>query len=243
MSRVRPFFAAIGLAASLCYPATHASAQQSPDYGITGLTYVQVAASAFVPMVSDTPYTTTNGPVLRIAGGVGGTQAFFAAPVHIPSGAILKTLELDYCDASGGVGFIQGTIVGSDRFGNIIHNVPYIVSDGAGCETKTSDLSGLNIVADNHAKHFWLVGVVGSHSVNTGLAGMVVGYQLQVSPAPGVATFADVPTSHPFFQFIEALADSGITGGCGGGNYCPNTPVTRGQMAVFLAKALGLHFQ
>ena len=62
----------------------------------------------------------------------------------------------------------------------------------------------------------------------------------QVSPAPAVATFADVPTSHPQFQFIEALAKSGITGGCGGGSFCPDTPLTRGQMAVFLAKGLGL---
>ncbi len=30
----------------------------------------------------------------------------------------------------------------------------------------------------------------------------------------------------------------GITGGCGNGNYCPNNPVTRQQMAVFLLKAL-----
>jgi hypothetical protein len=51
-----------------------------------------------------------------------------------------------------------------------------------------------------------------------------------------------VPTGHNFFQFIEALAASGITGGCGNGNYCPDNAVTRGQMAVFLAKALGLQF-
>jgi hypothetical protein len=63
-----------------------------------------------------------------------------------------------------------------------------------------------------------------------------------VSPAPGAASFGDVPTNHPFFQFIEALRASGITGGCGNGNYCPDTPLTRGQMAVFLAKALGLHW-
>ena len=63
-----------------------------------------------------------------------------------------------------------------------------------------------------------------------------------VSTAPDTATFNDVSTDHPFFQFIEALAASGITGGCGGGNYCPDNPVTRGQMAVFLAKALGLHW-
>src|SRR5262245_15632881 len=72
--------------------------------------------------------------------------------------------------------------------------------------------------------------------------GVEVWWHRTVSPAPAVATFADVPTSHIFFQFVEALAASGITGGCGGGNFCPDAPVTRGQMAAFLAKALGLHF-
>jgi S-layer homology domain len=64
----------------------------------------------------------------------------------------------------------------------------------------------------------------------------------QVSPAPAVASFGDVPTDHVFFQFIEALADSNITAGCGSGNFCPDAALTRGQMAVFLAKALGLHW-
>jgi S-layer homology domain len=68
------------------------------------------------------------------------------------------------------------------------------------------------------------------------------GHHLQVSPAPGAATFGDVPTGHPFFQFVEALAASGITAGCGNGNFCPDAPLTRGQMAVFLSKALGLHW-
>src|SRR6185436_4955518 len=75
-----------------------------------------------------------------------------------------------------------------------------------------------------------------------GLYYITVRYRLQVSPAPATATFGDVPTDHPFFQFIEALAASGITGGCGNGNYCPNAPLTRGQMAVFLSKALGLQW-
>jgi hypothetical protein len=58
-----------------------------------------------------------------------------------------------------------------------------------------------------------------------------------------VATFPnDVPTTHPFFRFIEALAASGITAGCSADSYCPDNPVTRGEMAVFLAAALGLHF-
>lgn len=64
-----------------------------------------------------------------------------------------------------------------------------------------------------------------------------------VSDPPATATFGDVPTSHPFYQFVEALASSGITAGCGNGaNFCPDAPLTRGQMAVFLSKALGLHW-
>lgn len=35
----------------------------------------------------------------------------------------------------------------------------------------------------------------------------------------------------------EQLFHDGVTGGCGGGNYCPTAPVTRAQMAVFLSKA------
>jgi hypothetical protein len=65
----------------------------------------------------------------------------------------------------------------------------------------------------------------------------------EVSPPPALATFGDVPTDHPFYQFVEALAKSGITGGCGNGNFCPDSPLTRGQMAVFLAKGLGLGWE
>jgi hypothetical protein len=55
------------------------------------------------------------------------------------------------------------------------------------------------------------------------------------------AAFGDVATDAPYLRLVEALAASGITGGCGGGNFCPNSPLTRAQMAVFLATALGLH--
>ncbi len=56
-------------------------------------------------------------------------------------------------------------------------------------------------------------------------------------PATG-SVFLDVPASDPFAAWIEELASLQITGGCGGGNYCPGAPVTRSQMAVFLLKAL-----
>jgi hypothetical protein len=45
---------------------------------------------------------------------------------------------------------------------------------------------------------------------------------------------------NPFADWIEELADREITGGCGGNNFCPTNPNTRGQMAVFLTKTFGL---
>jgi hypothetical protein len=52
--------------------------------------------------------------------------------------------------------------------------------------------------------------------------------------------FADVPETSAFCRWIEELANRGITGGCGGGNYCPLDPVTREQMAVFLTTTFAL---
>lgn len=46
--------------------------------------------------------------------------------------------------------------------------------------------------------------------------------------------FSDVPNSNPFHADIQALADTGVTTGCGGGRFCPSDFVTREQMAAFM---------
>ncbi len=60
------------------------------------------------------------------------------------------------------------------------------------------------------------------------------------SPPPAVGLFGDVPASNGFAKWIEELANRGISAGCGSGNYCPENPVTRGQMAVFLTTTFAL---
>jgi hypothetical protein len=54
---------------------------------------------------------------------------------------------------------------------------------------------------------------------------------------PGVP-FADITCTTGFDPWIEQFGADGITAGCGGGNYCPGSPVTRDQMAVFIEKAM-----
>ena len=48
--------------------------------------------------------------------------------------------------------------------------------------------------------------------------------------------FFDVPAAHPFHADIVKIARAGITAGCGSGQYCPDSPVTRAQMSIFLLK-------
>ena len=50
-------------------------------------------------------------------------------------------------------------------------------------------------------------------------------------------TFADVPPTHIFWNFVERLYEAGVTGGCGGDNYCPAAPTSREQMAVLVLRA------
>ena len=69
---------------------------------------------------------------------------------------------------------------------------------------------------------------------------LVRGFDLADAPSAG---FAD--TTGSFFESdIDALAAAGVTEGCDAGppaRYCPNAPVTRAQMAVFIHRALYPH--
>jgi Zn-dependent metalloprotease len=61
------------------------------------------------------------------------------------------------------------------------------------------------------------------------------------SPPPASGTsFDDVPASHWAAAWIEQLATDGITGGCSASPplYCPESSVTRAQMAIFLERAM-----
>ena len=60
-----------------------------------------------------------------------------------------------------------------------------------------------------------------------------------VGPVAAYA-FNDVPSDSPHAAGIAYVDGAGITHGCdSSGNYCPDNPVTRGQMATFLYRASG----
>ena len=51
-------------------------------------------------------------------------------------------------------------------------------------------------------------------------------------------SFTDVPRSQTFYKRIETLLHYGITAGCTATTYCPNDPVSRANMAIFIAKGI-----
>ena len=60
------------------------------------------------------------------------------------------------------------------------------------------------------------------------------------TPPACTGEFGDDACPSLFADWIEQLAAEGVTAGCGNGNYCPESPVNRAQMAVFLTKTFNL---
>ena len=60
--------------------------------------------------------------------------------------------------------------------------------------------------------------------------------------AAGTPRFEDVPRTYPERHFIERLAELEITAGCSSkpAMFCPDQPVSRGQMATLVSRALDL---
>lgn len=169
----------------------------------------------------------------------------YAIP-RLPNGALLTGIEAYFCNTNPdhnhllGIQLYKTIYDGTDDqfLGAAVYSA---TSNGCG-EFVSADLTSLNYQVNYFDNQLYLRAYIADMDGSQAIAGVNLYYRLQVSPAPLTADFGDVPTDHPYFQFIEALSGSGITAGCGNGDYCPDRPITRGEMAVFLAKALGLQW-
>lgn len=228
----------IRLAVFLVLPFLTAAAVSGQNYGL-GEQVLTLGPAAFQPYTSDVAYG--RGPDGYLAG-IGS----YTAPLSLPNGA--EILQLCLYSNTQFTSFVEARIrtirlVSSGQQpqiadiweSDVVDLIPgydrlctdtfsYVFSDTAG--------------SGEHISHEIFVAV----DVGSALGGVQITWRRQVSPPPGTPTFGDVPPSDAAFAFVEAMVASGITAGCGSGNYCPDGPVTRRQMAVFFAKALGLHW-
>jgi hypothetical protein len=254
-------FRSASLAAIFLLSASKILAQlpETPHGGFGGdLQVLTIPHIAFVPHNGSQDYFTSccaGDSYRRVISGVN----VFYAPLSLPNGALIERIDYFVRDSDPAAdaeisGRLCRTWISEDgaQFNGTCTD--QITSAGAPGDTVLSVSPNHTVRYDDFdgdgtpesvnyilAVQFGIYGTF-NYTANLRLRGARILYRRQVSPAPATATFADVPTSHPFFQYVEALANSGITAGCGSGNYCPDSPLTRGQMAVFLAKALGLHW-
>jgi hypothetical protein len=238
--------AALLLAVAAATAESRESAVPVPGtYGTQGLTFVNVHAYAFQPTYS-TDLVTEDGNGYRYFGAPP-VSPWMGAPVQLPSGVVIDHIRISLCSedpdallltlydngvgGSGGGGGTQivslQTPLGCGEAFAAVPNGGYLYTQNA-----------------NHPLYLALYWAGDGFDGATKFNNVSIAYRRAVSPAPLNATFNDVPVSHPFFQYVEALGQSGITGGCNASPplYCPDAPLTRAQMAAFLAKALGLHW-
>jgi len=65
---------------------------------------------------------------------------------------------------------------------------------------------------------------------------LVRAMRLNANDAPAQSIFSDVPPSHWAFPYVQLLAQRGITSGCGGGQFCPNNTLSRGEAATLISR-------
>ncbi len=258
---------ALGLVAVLTLPA---SAQLVPHAGKlvdpAGVPQEAGAAGSLLPV--DSPSPSVFGTALWTVYGVGPCDGFVRTgsaaisqsdcnvtenattsgsaligfPVHVPSGASVQIARLYYYEndvaTRPSVGFYK-----VDHINGTATQIMAMDPPGTSGGNSMYESAPFAETIDNYKYTYnLLILLPRTATATTRLYQILLYYKLQVSPAPSTATFVDVPVGSTYHRFVEALYASGITAGCGGGNFCPNSNITRGQMAVWLSAALGLAY-
>jgi hypothetical protein len=190
---------------------------------------------------------------------VPGAFSYYLAPLPLPEGAVIESICVYANDSdTGDFGYVQAyltavklvplgespstlTIPGASAQSGSDIGYGYYCSDPF-----SYTLRGLvDVDGDGNqdaAVHYLTLYLPAASQNALAFGGVRITWKRSVSPPPATPRFGDVPASDQAFPFIEALAASGITAGCSQTNYCPDANLTRRQMAIFLAKALGLHW-
>jgi len=236
---------AVFLVAPAAVPEAAAQGLMPDYYGTADTNYHYISAEEFRP--------TENVAYIHAAHGFWtayNTTLVAMAPLRLPSGALVDGYTIVYDDSDAVLNLeleLNRYWVGAfGAKGTSQIGTTFSSSGTPGVTSTWVDLDpNITIsyfIAVTHSTQSYAFTVRLAGAVDVRFRGVIVHWKRQVSPAPATATFNDVPTGHWAFQFIEALADSGITAGCGGGSFCPDNTLTRAEMAVFLSKALGLHY-
>jgi hypothetical protein len=197
-----------------------------------------IAAMDFSPMYFDDTWSyQTFSYFYSPSGGA------FLKGIELPWGARMTILEAWFNDTSGSDGRVymyKNTQSGTSRNNITIGSAG--TSGSGGFYQPYFTMNQLNRFRDGSSRNFYFLQAVMPATSAVSLRGVRIFWHREVRtglPNP----FTDIYMLNSRFQnAILALAESGITRGKTPTTFEPFTNVTRGEVAVFFAEALGLHW-
>lgn len=217
--------------------------RQAPDaFGTQSETVTTIAATSFTPqsdwIAGGYPAYYTDLNSMSRYSDINLDMKYYHG-LSIPAGAVIDYIGLETANDTDGV-------LGVALYQTVLNGVKTLITGLSSTVHNWGvdfNASPIGFQLSSNAGNQLVLEVENAPNANYQYFGWVeVWWHRTVSPAPASASFVDVPTTSPIFPFVEALKASGITAGCDATHYCPNNALTRGQMAVFLATALGLHW-
>jgi hypothetical protein len=143
-----------------------------------------------------------------------GDPAYEAQLTPLPHGALLAGAQLHLYDASSAWD-ISAAVRRTCQVGNgpVVNTLLSFTSTDGSFGNQLRVLSGDGARVDNTFCYYWLRVRFGSdfdcpNDQDLGFRKAMVVWFREVSPPPATATFEDVPASHPYFPYIEAVAAS-----------------------------------
>ncbi len=214
--------------------------------------YKVIPASAFDPDRYDIQYFRRGPDGYRgLIGAVPNNPWGFGAPLELPNGALIEAICFLLADNSAVADIrvsVWRTEVDLDPEDlELVASTP--ADDGyfTECFEWAPPFLRYRSFADlDHdfigGYEFWELRIRLNSASDQLFRGAYVKFRTGTSPAPGSPTYDDVLPGQLIYPYVEAMTAAGITIGCTPDSFCPNAPVTRGQLALMLGRALGLHW-
>ncbi|MBI5963344.1 MAG: S-layer homology domain-containing protein, partial [Chloroflexi bacterium] len=239
MVKEADYLAAYGIGADVTPPTVASITRAGANPTSAASVDFTVAFSESVTGIDAGDFTLTTGGVSDAAvSGVSGSGSIYT--VTVSTGTGIGTLRLDVPD----------TAVITDVKGNPLSGLPYTGGAIYNIRTNTFNDVPINYWAWQFIERLSSAGITsGCGNSNYCPTTSVTRAQMAIfllrgihgsgytPPAATGTVFNDVPANAFAAAWIEQLATEGITSGCGNNNFCPNSPVSRASMAVFLVRA------
>jgi hypothetical protein len=189
----------------------------------------------------------SQGPITQIAGQTGAMYVISGSDLPGPGGYLLVETTSPGC----GSPIVSNEVAVTET--STVAPPPPVVTVSL-CPTPNITAGASLVSAAGHTYSWTVVGTSiesgqgsGSIQFDAGPPGNQISLAVTDSDPDGCVSeastrnlqvdFADVSSGDATYPYVCALGRNRITSGCGNGSYCPGSPVTRAQMAVFLLKA------